>query len=238
MVRIQDIAAAIERIAPLRFQDDFDNSGLQVGFPSSETGKVLVCLDVTEDVVKEAADKGCGLIVSHHPLLFRALRQVSDSTYQQRCAVEAIRRGIGIYSAHTSLDNAPGGVNHRIASLIGLESLQWLSPKPDGESGSGLVGNLREPLKDDGFLSMLKDRFGVSCLMHSQTSGRTVRRVALCGGAGAFLLPDAIREGADCFVCGEFHYHDYFENKGVLLAYPSLEVIRTSIDTNPIRYSK
>ena len=164
MVRIQDIAAAIERIAPLRFQDDFDNSGLQVGFPSSETGKVLVCLDVTEDVVKEAADKGCGLIVSHHPLLFRALRQVSDSTYQQRCAVEAIRRGIGIYSAHTSLDNAPGGVNHRIASLIGLESLQWLSPKPDGESGSGLVGNLREPLKDDGFLSMLKDRFGVSCL--------------------------------------------------------------------------
>ena len=72
MVRIQDIAAAIERIAPLHFQDDFDNSGLQVGFPSSETGRVLVCLDVTEDVVKEAADKGCGLIVSHHPLLFRA----------------------------------------------------------------------------------------------------------------------------------------------------------------------
>ena len=240
MVRIQDIAAAIERIAPLHFQDDFDNSGLQVGFPSSETGRVLVCLDVTEDVVKEAADKGCGLIVSHHPLLFRALRQVSDSTYQQRCAVEAIRRGIGIYSAHTSLDNAPGGVNHRIASLIGLENLQWLSPKPDGESGSGLVGNLREPLKDDEFLCMLKDRFGVSCL--------------------AFLLPDAIREGADCFVCGEFHYHDYFENKGVLLAelghyqseqftmdlladmlgpaFPGLEVIKTSIDTNPIRYSK
>ena len=260
MVRIQDIAAAIERIAPLRFQDDFDNSGLQVGFPSSETGRVLVCLDVTEDVVKEAADKGCGLIVSHHPLLFRALRQVSDSTYQQRCAVEAIRRGIGIYSAHTSLDNAPGGVNHRIASLIGMENLQWLSPKPDGESGSGLVGNLREPLKDDEFLCVLKDRFGVSCLMHSQTAGRTVSRVALCGGAGAFLLPDAIREGADCFVCGEFHYHDYFENKGVLLAelghyqseqftiellaemlgsaFPGLEVIKTSIDTNPIRYSK
>ena len=107
---------------------------------------------------------------------------------------------------------------------------------------------------------MLKDRFGVSCLMHSQTAGRTVSRVALCGGAGAFLLPDAIKEGADCFVCGEFHYHDYFENKGVLLAelghyqseqftmdlladmlgpaFPGLEVIKTSINTNPIRYSK
>lgn len=258
MVRIEDIAAAVERTAPLRYQDDFDNSGLQVGFPSAEVRKVLVCLDVTEAVVEEASALGCGLIVSHHPLLFRALRQVSDATYQQRCAVEAIRRDIGIYSAHTSLDNAPGGVNHKIASLIGLEDLRWLSPKPDGESGSGLVGNLRRPMPDGEFLAMLGDRFGTRCLMHSQTCGRTVSRVALCGGAGAFLLPDAIREGADSFVCGEFHYHDYFENKGVLLAelghyqseqftidlledllrssFPELEVTRTAINTNPIQY--
>ena len=134
MIRVKDIAEALERTAPLHFQDDYDNSGLQVGFPSAEVGKVLVCLDVTEAVVQEAADKGCGLIVSHHPLLFRALRQVSDSTYQQRCAVSAIRSGIAIYSAHTSLDNARGGVNHKIASLIGLDGLEWLSPKPEESS--------------------------------------------------------------------------------------------------------
>lgn len=261
MIRVKDIAEALERTAPLHFQDDYDNSGLQVGFPSAEAGKVLVCLDVTEDVVHEAADKGCGLIVSHHPLLFRALRQVSDATYQQRCAVSAIRSGIAIYSAHTSLDNAPGGVNHEIASRIGLGGLEWLSPKPGGaDAGSGLVGNLPEPVEDRVFLTALKEKFAVDCLLHSQTSGRSVRRVAVCGGAGAFLLPDAVRAGADCFVCGEFHYHDYFENKGVLLAelghyqseqftmdlladmlgsaFPRLEVIKTSIDTNPIRYSK
>ena len=259
MIRVNDIAAAVERIAPLNLQDDYDNSGLQVGFPSAEVGKVLVCLDVTEATVQEASEKGCGLIVSHHPLLFRALRQVSDSTYQQRCAVSAIRSGIAIYSAHTSLDNAPGGVNHEIAARIGLDGAEWLSPKACRiDAGSGLVGNLPEPVEDRIFLSMLKQKFAVECLLHSQTSGRKIRRVAVCGGAGAFLLPDAIRAGADCFVCGEFHYHDYFENKGVLLAelghyqseqytvdllariissaFPELTVIRTSINTNPIIY--
>ena len=259
MIRVKDIAEALERTAPLQFQDDYDNSGLQVGFPSAEVGKVLVCLDVTEAVVQEAADKGCGLIVSHHPLLFRALRQVSDSTYQQRCAVSAIRSGIAIYSAHTSLDNAPGGVNHKIASLIGLDGLEWLSPKPETpDAGSGLVGNLPEAVEDRVFLATLKEKFAVDCLLHSRTSGRRIRRVAVCGGAGAFLLPDAVRAGADCFVCGEFHYHDYFENKGVLLAelghyqseqytidllagllrpaFPGLEVVKTSINTNPIQY--
>ena len=267
MARVQDIAAAIEKTAPLNFQDDFDklnfqddfdNSGLQAGFPSAEVGKVLVCLDVTEAVVQEAASLGCGLIVSHHPLLFHALKQVSDATYQQRCAVAAIRAGIAIYSAHTSLDNAPGGVNHRIASLIGLTGLRWLSPRPDGLSGSGLVGELPSPVSAADFFAALKEKFGVSCLMHSPADGRSVSRVALCGGAGAFLLPDAIAAGADCFVCGEFHYHDYFENKAMLLAelghyqseqftmdllaeligaaFPELEVIRTSINTNPIQY--
>lgn len=258
MARVQDIAAAIEKTAPLNFQDDFDNSGLQAGFPSAEVGKVLVCLDVTEAVVQEAASLGCGLIVSHHPLLFHALKQVSDATYQQRCAVAAIRAGIAIYSAHTSLDNAPGGVSHRIASLIGLTGLRWLSPRPDGLSGSGLVGELPSPVSATDFFAALKEKFGVSCLMHSPADGRSVSRVALCGGAGAFLLPDAIAAGADCFVCGEFHYHDYFENKGMLLAelghyqseqftmdllaeligaaFPELEVIRTSINTNHIQY--
>lgn len=259
MTKVKDIAALIERTAPLNFQDSYDNSGLQVGFPEAAVSKVLVCLDVTEAVVEEAERLGCELIVSHHPLLFRALKQVSDSTYQQRCAVSAIRSGVAIYSAHTSLDNARGGVNWKIAEIIGMEPSGWLVPNPDGlDAGSGLVGDLRRPVPDTEFLAMLKEKFGVECLLHSQTSGRTVRKVAVCGGAGAFLLPDAVKAGADCFVCGEFHYHDYFENKGVLLAelghwqseqftvdllaemisraFPELKVIRTSICTNPINY--
>jgi len=257
-MKLKEIIRAVEKAAPLSIQDGFDNSGLQVGSPEQEISSVLVCLDVTEAIVDEASGLGCQLILSHHPLLFHPLKTVGDATYQQRCAVNAIRAGIAIYSSHTSLDNAPGGVNYRIAGIIGMEDLHWLSPKDGADGGSGVVGTLRRPVRDEDFLSSLKEKFGVSCLRHSEADGRTISRVAVCGGAGAFLLPDAIREGADCFVCGEFRYHDYFENSSVLLAelghyqsekftiellrdilrreFPELEVSVTGIDTNPIKY--
>ena len=258
MAKLREIIAALERLAPLKLQDEWDNSGLQVGFPDAEISRVLVCLDITEAIVEEAVAKKCNLIVSHHPLLFKPLRQVSDTTYQQRCVVRALASGVSIYSAHTSLDNAPGGVNHQIASLLGLQDLHWLSPQEGEDAGAGLVGELPQPECDADFLARVKRTFGVQCLRHSAPDGRMVRRVALCGGAGAFLLRDAIRAGADCFLCGEFHYHDYFENGGVLLAElghyqseqytqdllqaylqancPGVEVVKTGLDTNPICY--
>ena len=259
-MKLKEIIAALERLAPPRLQEEWDNSGLQVGFPEAEVSRVLVCLDITEAIVDEAVAKQCNMIVSHHPLLFKALRQVSDATYQQRCVVRALSAGISIYSAHTSLDNAPGGVNHKIAGLLGLQNLRWLAPLEGEDAGSGLVGELPRPEKDADFLARVKRSFGVQCLRHSALDGREIRRVALCGGAGAFLLGDSVRAGADCFLSGEFHYHDYFENGGVLLAElghyqseqftqdllldwlkancPGLEVLKTAIDTNPICYDR
>ena len=138
MTKLKDIISLLELAAPRSLQESYDNSGLQVGFPDAEIGKVLVCLDVTEEIVAEAAEKGCSLIVSHHPLIFKALKTVSDATYQQRCVVKALTGGIAIYSAHTSLDNAPGGVNYKIASIIGLDNLSFLSPLEGREGGSGV----------------------------------------------------------------------------------------------------
>ncbi len=257
-MRLREIIDALERLAPPRLQDEWDNSGLQVGFPETEISGILVCLDITEAIVEEAVEKGCNLIVSHHPLLFKPLRQVSDTTYQQRCVVRALAAGISIYSAHTSLDNAPGGVNHKIAALLGLQELRWLQPKEGGDAGSGLVGELPQGETDSDFFARVKRIFGVQCLRHSAPDGRRIRRVALCGGAGAFLLREAVRAGADCFLSGEFHYHDYFENGGtllcelghyqseqytqdLLLAYleancPGIRVVKTARDTNPICY--
>lgn len=258
MAKLRGIIAALERLAPLKLQDEWDNSGLQVGFPDAEISRVLVCLDVTEAVVEEAIARKCNFIISHHPLLFKALRQVSDTTYQQCCVVRALSGGISIYSAHTSLDNAPGGVNHQIAAMLGLQDLRWLSPLEGEDAGSGLVGELPQPERDADFFARVKRTFGVQCLRHSALDGREIRRVALCGGAGAFLLRDALRAGADCFLSGEFHYHDYFENAGMLLAElghyqseqytqdllqaylqancPGVEVVKTELDTNPICY--
>ena len=257
-MKLREMTAALERLAPLRLQDEWDNSGLQVGFPESEVSSVLVSLDITEEIVDEAVDKGCNMIVSHHPLLFKALRQVSDATYQQRCVVKALAAGISVYSAHTSLDNAPGGVNHKIAEKLGLKDLRWLSPMAGEDAGSGLVGELPLVRKDTDFLAEVKQLFGVEALRHSAPDGRMIRRVALCGGAGAFLLGEAVRAGADVFLSGEFHYHDYFENRGVLLVElghyqserftqdllcdylsehcPGVRIVKTARDTNPICY--
>ena len=150
-MKVSDAVRAIEAAAPLQLQDEWDNSGLQVGFPDAEIHRVLTCLDVTEEVLNEASERGCDMIVSHHPLLFHPLRQVSCTTYQQRCVVDALRHGIAIYSAHTSLDNAPGGINYRIAYVIGLEDLHWLQPRPCMDGGSGVIGTLQEAVPDTEF---------------------------------------------------------------------------------------
>ena len=257
-MKVSDVCRAIEKTAPLHLQDDFDNSGLQVGFPDAPVHKALTCLDVTEAVVAEARERGCDMIVSHHPLLFHPLRQVSCATYQQRCVVDALGSGIAIYSAHTSLDNAPGGVNHRIASILGLGGLSWLQPRADGAGGAGVIGELSAPLEDFEFLSRLRSLFQVECLRHTAACGKRIRRVALCGGSGAFLMRDALRLGADAFITGEMHYHDYFESDGMLLAelghyqseactvdllrdillqeLPELQVVTTNLNTNATRY--
>ena len=257
-MKVSDVVRAIEVAAPLYLQDEWDNSGLQVGFPDSPVNRVLTCLDITEEIIDEASERGCDMVVSHHPLLFHPLRQVSCTTYQQRCVVKALGRGITLYSAHTSLDNAPGGINYRIASIIGLSGLQWLLPKPGTDGGSGVIGTLDKPVRDSEFLQSLKQAFGVECLRHTAPSGRLISRVALCGGSGGFLMKDAAAAGADAFVTGEFHYHDYFESDGMLLAelghyqsekcaeqlladillraFPSLDVVKTNIVTNATRY--
>ena len=255
---LKDIIARLEQYAPLAFQDGFDNSGLQVGDPSSGVGAALLCLDVTEAIVDEAIANKCELIVSHHPLLFHPLKHVTSATYQERCVVKAIRNGISIYSAHTSLDNAPGGVNYKIAGIIGLSDLDWLEAKPDG-GGSGLIGNLPHPVDAEEFIRSLKTAFGVQSIMYSEAAGRSISRVALCGGAGSFLMDKAAAMGADCFVTGEIAYHGFFGREAAgemvvvalghyqseqytidllaqILGDLPLKLTKTSIDTNPIHY--
>ena len=117
--------------APLPLQDGFDNAGLQIGLTEAEVAGVLLCLDVTEAVVDEAVALGCNLIVSHHPLIFSPLKRITGSNYVERCVIKALANGIAIYSAHTNIDNAPGGVNYRIAEKLGLQNVRILVPKED-----------------------------------------------------------------------------------------------------------
>ena len=190
--------SALERFAPLPLQESWDNAGLQVG--------------LTETEVDEAIQKGCNLVVSHHPLLFRGLKTISDLTDVQRTVMKAVQKGVCVISMHTNMDNAKGGVNYKMAEKLGLRDVQFLAPKMvDGvESGSGVIGELPEAQASDDFVLAVKKAFGVECAMCNELLRRPVRKVALCGGAGDFLLDDALKAGADAFITGEMHYHQYF----------------------------
>ncbi len=204
---------ALEQFAPLPLQESWDNAGLQVGLTEAEVSGALLCLDVNENVVDEAIAKGCNLIVSHHPLLFRGLKQISSSDYVQRCVVKAIKNDIAVISMHTNMDNARGGVNWKIAEKLDMSEVSFFASKNiEGiEAGSGVVGILPEPLAADDFILMVKKRFGVECAQCNELLRRPIRKVAICGGAGDFLLDDAVAQGADAFITGEMHYHQYFD---------------------------
>ena len=211
-VKIKEVLSALERFAPLPLQESWDNAGLQVGLTETEVSGALLCLDVNERIVDEAVQKGCNLIVSHHPLLFRGLKTISDLTDVQRTVMKAIQKGICVVSMHTNMDNARGGVNFKIAEKLGLQQVRFFAPKTvDGiEAGSGVIGELSEPMAADDFILMVKKTFDVECALCNELLKRPVRKIAICGGAGDFLLDAALAEGADAFITGEMHYHQYF----------------------------
>jgi len=321
-MKIKDLIAPLEAWAPRSLQEDYDNSGLQVGDPEAEVNSAMVCLDCTEAVVQEAAAKGCGLIISHHPVIFRGLKSLAGKSYVERTLLAAIKHGIALYAIHTNLDNVLDGVNGEIASRLGLKPLGTLAPKPgqlrklvvfvpnshanevrnavfqagaghvgnydecsftaggmgtfrpgpgtnpfSGEQGvrssdaefrlefiyhapreqailaamraahpyeevaydlyplanahqgigSGLVGEWVVPLTDAEFLAKLKKACGLQAIRHTRALGRPIRKVALCGGSGAFLIRAAIASGADAYITGDVKYHEFFEPDGRLL---------------------
>ncbi|MBR0263667.1 MAG: Nif3-like dinuclear metal center hexameric protein [Prevotella sp.] len=211
-MKIKEVLSALERFAPLPLQESWDNAGLQVGLTETEVSGALLCLDVNERIVDEAIMKGCNLIVSHHPLLFRGLKTISDLTDVQRTVMKVIENHLCVISMHTNMDNAKGGVNYRIAEKLGLSDVRFFASKQvDGiEAGSGVTGLLPEPIAADDFVLAVKKAFGVECAMCNELLRRPVRQVAICGGAGDFLLDEALKTGADAFITGEMHYHQYF----------------------------
>ena len=211
-VKIKQVLSALEQFAPLPLQESWDNAGLQIGLTEAEVSGALLCLDVTERVVDEAVRRGCNLVVSHHPLLFRGLKQVSDATDVQRTVWKAIREGVCVVSMHTNMDNARGGVNWKIAEKLGLTDVRFFAEKTvQGiEGGSGVVGMLPQPMAAEAFISQVKQTFGVACAQCNELLQRPIQRVALCGGAGDFLLDEAVALKADAFITGEMHYHQYF----------------------------
>lgn len=315
---VKDICQLIEQQAPLQLQEPYDNSGLIVGLDDQQVDQVLITVDVTMEVLEEAINNRCQMIISHHPLIFGGLKKITAQDETSKIVYTAILHSIAIYAAHTNLDNVPNGINGILADKLGIQNPKILSPKSDllqklvyfvpkahkesinkvifkagagvignydfcafsslgkgsfrasestdpfvGKKGSihyedeervetiipkwkkssilkaliqyhpyeevaydiypvdayhpnvgaGMIGELSEEIDTLSFLRMVKEICGCGCIRHTSLIKTKIKRVAICGGSGSFLLPQAINLGADMFITGDMKYHDFFETK-------------------------
>ncbi|MDR2009580.1 MAG: Nif3-like dinuclear metal center hexameric protein [Bacteroidales bacterium] len=323
-MKIKDLIKEFNNFAPLYLQEDFDNSGLNVGNPDEEIKGVLLTVDITPEVVEEAIENNCNFIVSHHPLIFGKLKKITGSDYVEKSIILAIKNDISIYCGHTNFDQVFYGVSSKICDKLGLINRNILAPKPgilkkiavfvpvdyaetvrnamfnsgaghvgnydccsyntEGKGsfcgndstnpfvgkkgevhfenevkiemiypeylerqildsminvhpyeevaydliklenannyvGLGMVGHLENEKNEKQLLDEIKKQFGLTTLRHSQFLNNPVKKIAVCGGSGAFLINAAKNSGADVFVSADIKYHDYFlaENKILLV---------------------
>jgi dinuclear metal center YbgI/SA1388 family protein len=315
-MQLKEITDHLESIAPLAYQESYDNAGLICGSSEMDITGALICLDSTEEVLDEAIAIGCNLVIAHHPIVFSGLKKFNGKNYVERVIIKAIRNNIAIYAAHTNLDNVLNGVNGKIAEKLGLINCSILAPQKSGLKklvvfspetaaadvraalfsagagqignydecsfnsdgtgtfragaganpfageigkqhrekevkteviypghlegkllkamfnvhpyeevaydifslansnpyvGSGIIGELREEATEIDFLTGLKSVMKAQSVRYTALRDKKVKKVAICGGSGSFLLPNAIGAGADVFVTADYKYHQFFD---------------------------
>lgn len=363
-MKIKDVIATLEALAPPSLQEGYDNAGLIAGDVNATCTGILISLDATPAIVDEARQKRCNLVISHHPIIFRGLKQITGKDYVQKAVINSIKNEIALYAIHTNLDNIVNGVSGRIASSIGLQNISVLAPKENqfkklytfvpvsdadkvrqaihdaggghigtydecsfnvegfgtfrggmgtnpyvgqrGEFhreqeikievifpawlegriikallashpyeevaydiirlenrfstiGSGVIGDLAMPIDVGAFLGILKEKFKLQVIRHTELLDEPVRRVAVCGGAGSFLIPNALAANADMFITSDIKYHEFFDADGKMVIadighyeseqftinllqefleqkFPTFAVLKTEVNTNPVRY--
>lgn len=256
---ISEIITALEEIAPLAYQESYDNAGLLTGSPQWECTGAICTLDATEAVLQEAHEKGCNLVVAHHPIVFKGISQITGKNYVEQAIIYAIKNDIAIYAIHTNLDNVKDGVNKTIANQLGLLTTKFLLPTDNQQVGSGMIGNLAEPITETAFLALLKKQFKLSVIKHTPLLNQKVSRVAVCGGSGSFLISAAKAAGAQFFISADIKYHEFFDAEDRLVVadighweseqytidllfsvltakFPNFAVLKTTVQTNPVRY--
>ena len=213
---LTDVAAAIERFAPRQLQESYDNTGWQVLCdPAGRCSGILTCVDATPEVIAEAADMGFNLVVSHHPVMFRGQKCLAGETLVQRTVMDAVRLGVSIYSCHTAIDSAPGGISCEMARMLGLEAVSVLhAAAPGSEAGLGCIGTLPRPLAPRQLAELVKQTFAVPAVRCSRPAAddAAISRVALCGGSGSEFIPLAVSLGAQAYITSDTRHHDFVDH--------------------------
>jgi dinuclear metal center YbgI/SA1388 family protein len=218
-VRVEDIACLLEQIAPARLAQAWDNCGLQVGSFRWEVKKIWVALDPLDKVIEDAGQSDVDMVITHHPLIFKGLKRVEVESTEGKAIASAINHRIAVYSAHTNLDSAVGGINDVLAQKIGLCNLQPMimpscssgSDEASGDSvmaGIGRIGNLLKPLTAKRLIGEIKRSFGIQHVKAAGNIDRIIHRAAVCSGSGGSLMDTFLSSDADVFITGDLRYHD------------------------------
>jgi len=363
-MKIAEIISFLETIADPSLQESYDNTGLITGESNWECSGIIVSLDAIEEVVKEAIERKCNLIVAHHPIIFGGLKKINGKNYVEKTVIAAIKNDIAIYAIHTNLDNVIDGVSAKMAKMLGLQNVSILSQKENtlkklftfvpidkagdvrnaifnaggghignysecsfnvegtgtfkagektdpyvgkkGEQhqekeikievifpsfmqqkivtamkqahpyeevaydiielfnkhqniGSGVIGELPVVLSENDFLQTLKETFKVPVVRHTALLNKPVKKIAVCGGAGNFLITKALAASADAYITADIKYHEFFDTNGRMLIadighyeseqftidllaenllqkFPTFAILKTKVQTNPVRY--
>ncbi len=208
MVKVSDVMSVMEKIAPKKLAEDWDNPGLLVGSPKNEVTKILVALDATDRVAEKAIDIGAELIVTHHPMIFKPLKHIRTDLPEGEKIQKLMKHDISVFAAHTNLDSAIGGVNDILAQTIGLTEIKPLLSSPEDVPTLGRVGYLNNEIDIDGFSKMVKSKLNADYVRVIKGDNRKIKKVALCGGSGAEFISKASFLGADAYITGDVRYHD------------------------------
>lgn len=227
---LNEILNFLADVAPAELSEEWDNTGLLIGQRDDSVSSIMTCLTLTPDVAEEAVAKGASLVVTHHPILFRAVKKLTDETSEGRMLLSLIRAGVAVYSPHTSYDSAYEGVNRQLADSLNLENVKPIRPidgNTDSESngepiGSGRFGDLPNAVSLADFVELVKQALGIQNTWFVGDSESEIRRVGIACGAAAEFMGDAARLGCDVLLTGEARFHACLEARarGIALVLP------------------
>ena len=212
LLKVKDIENIMQLFAPSILKEDYDNVGLMVGDKDDEVTKILIALDCTMDVICEARDKGCNLILTHHPLLFVKPKVVTTDTLVGKKIIELIKNNINVYSSHTNLDSVKGGLNDIVTEILDFTSYKVIEASTipgydNGDNGIGRLVILEKPVLLLDLCENVKKTFEADFIRYVGMDNKLIKTIAIINGSGEDYFDESIKLGADCIITGDTKYH-------------------------------
>lgn len=210
-MRIKELKEELYKVFPLHLQESYDNCGLLIGDEENEVNNILVTLDVTEEVIDEAIEKECNVIVAHHPIIFRGLKRFTGQNYVERCVIKAIKHDLAIFAMHTNVDNSSRGTSFELAKVLRLNNL-----KPLDTDGDKVIGCIGEYSGQEDFIQYIKTLLGIKLIKCSGAINRKsngVVNVGIVTGSGSEFYETAKSKECDALLSADFKYHQYFDSE-------------------------